>query len=90
MRRKVAPEPERFIPYDTMFKLDERSGVSGEFSKELRKMVCLNCGTEVSVDIYLKCSGMHRTCPECKMTADGYWDDKSHRKVSNARWTGNQ
>ena len=81
---KKKMSPERFIPYDTIFKLDERLGRSGEFDTKPRKMVCLNCEAELDVSLYLKCCRMHRVCTTCKMTADEYWGNRSHRKVANA------
>jgi predicted sulfurtransferase len=73
------------LPYNTMFKLDERGQAGAALSKDRRHVVCVNCQAPVSLGLFLSSQDtMESMCPSCKMTAEDYWSHKPHRKVTHA------
>lgn len=75
---------EKFLPYDTMFKLSERSQSGMENSPTPRDVVCVNCRTGRSLWEILK-SSRFDYCPVCKVSSAEYWKDKPHRRVEDAQ-----
>ncbi len=66
-----------FIPYRTMWKLEERPVADMEFDPEPRQVRCVNC----SVMVPLAAIRDHNKCDSCDMTAGRWWNRKVCREI---------
>jgi hypothetical protein len=69
------PQPEPFVPYATMFKLD----LPGESSRNF--VYCLSCKTRFSLNDLIDGELNDDQCPTCGRWALDYWKTTVTRKV---------
>ena len=75
-------EKPKFVPFATMFKLDDYSPSELVKSHIPRNLRCINCGRILSWRLYTTApTELDKECPSCHNTADSFWDGKVHRKV---------
>lgn len=72
---------EIFVPYKTMFKLDP-SKVRLVAKENL--VFCVNCNADFPLVDLLDAELEEDQCPECKVWAPQYWNDKLSRRVTDA------
>ncbi len=71
---------EKFVPFATMFKLQE--GLSSEAPRQLQ---CVNCGDMLEWRIYTVSIDLFDShCPKCVVRACDFWRGKPHRELKNA------
>lgn len=90
-RRRTQPRRNKkvykFMPVETMFKLEERDKAQMGFDPAPRNVVCVNCAVKVPLHLYfanIVSPPLEQRCSSCKVTAKEFWKGKLCRKVSNA------
>ena len=79
----IKPEDYPFVPYRTMFKLEEQSEV-GEISSS-RRLECVSCGHHISWKAYrMAPDEIDKECPECKVRAFDFYSGKKTQGVPRA------
>lgn len=79
---------EKFLPYNTMYKLEARTIYGMEHRLEPRRLLCVNCGAGESMKVVLGCEresgSANNFCPVCEVYSAEFWKDRPHRKVEDA------
>jgi len=77
------PKTSKFIPYNTMFKLQElprpENGVANNTG---RTLICVSCGSSLPWRIYsVAPNRMDAECPMCHTKASDFWKGKLHKEL---------
>lgn len=81
---KLEPKP-NFVPYGTMFKLEDRVRPAMGHDINPRQLKCVNCGLLLEWRIYtLDPERFDAKCRTCGMTAHEFWKGKLHKGVCDA------
>lgn len=76
------PKPSNFVPYSTMFKLEEPPRPENEADITSRVLVCVSCGRMLEWRIYsVAPDKMDAECPMCHVKACDFWKEKSHKEL---------
>lgn len=76
------PKPPDFIPYGTMFKLEELPRPGNEVVKVGRKLECVSCDGLLEWRIYnVAPDKMDAECPMCHVKARDFWKGKLHKEL---------
>jgi len=77
------PKPPEFVPYGTMFKLEEPPRPGNEAADDVgRVLVCVSCGGSLEWRIYsVVPTKMDAECPMCHVKARDFWKGKLHKEL---------
>ena len=71
-----------FIPYSTMFKLEEPPRPGNEAADVKRELECVSCGGTLQWHIYsVAPAEMDAECPMCHVKARNFWKGKLHKEL---------
>ncbi len=71
-----------FVPYATMFKIEDRPNSDIAIDPNPRELRCVSCYHSLKWNIYRLAPSIFDTrCPDCKVAACDFWKDKPHLAV---------
>lgn len=81
-----APEAKAsWVPYATMFKLEDRTQVLMLNYAQRRCLVCVNCHMKLPWLVYtLDPASFDKACHKCKMDAHTFWRGRLHKELDDA------